>query len=127
MKKKISTIILVSLLSVFMVGANEPGKIAIARIYEGQSVDFSRIVLVFENGETEITPLKNLPYLGSLKVSNERFVENQITINKMFNDMALKGYEIDKLSVSGESFLYTFVVFKRVKEVEKEEVQEIVE
>lgn len=88
-------------------------KQATARIFESQSKELSRIVLVYETGESEIIELENFKMLASSSSTNEVLIENQKKINKLFNDMAEKGYEISKMTTTGEVFLYTFVVFTK--------------
>lgn len=46
----------------------------------------------------------------------ENLIDNQKTINKLLNDMAEKGYEITEMTSSGETTLYTFIVFTRKEE-----------
>lgn len=86
---------------------------ATARIFETQSKELSRIVLVYETGESEVIPLKNLKFFGSASSTNKILIENQKTINKLLNDMSEKRYEISKMTSTGEDYLYTFIVFTK--------------
>lgn len=91
----------------------QTSKQATARIFESQNKNLSHIVLVYETGESEIIPLENWKLLGSTSSTNEVLINNQKTINKLLNDMTEKGYELTKMTSTGESFLYTFIVFTR--------------
>lgn len=91
----------------------QTNKQATARIFESQNKNLSHIVLVYETGESEIIPLENWKLFGSASTTNEILIENQKTINKLLNEMTEKGYEISKITSTGEQFLYTFIVFTR--------------
>lgn len=88
-------------------------KQASARIFESQNKNLSHIVLVYETGESEIILLENWKFLGSVSSTNESLIKNQKIINKLLNDMSEKGYEISKMTSTGEAFLYTFIVFTK--------------
>lgn len=88
-------------------------KQATARIFESHSADLSRILFVYENGESEVIPLKNWKLLGSASSMNDIFIENQKTINTLLNDMNSKGYEVSNMSTTGEGFLNAFIIFTR--------------
>lgn len=105
-------VIIVSLL-VSQVVLAQTNKQATARIFESQSKELSRIVLVYETGESEIIPLQNWKLFGSASSTNQILIENQVVINKLLNDMVEKGYEITHLTNTGDSYLYTFIVFTK--------------
>ena len=86
---------------------------ATARIFESSAKGLSRIVLVYENGESEVIPLNNWKFLGTAGSNNKLLIENQVTINKMINDMSQKGYEVSKMTASGESIFYTLILFSK--------------
>jgi|GEM_PF-5631163 len=82
---------------------------ATARIFEAQSKKLSRIVLVYETGESEVIALQAFTFLGVNM--DDVLVENQKTINKLINDMAAKGYDVEQMNTTGESFFYSFILF----------------
>ncbi len=96
-----------------MVIQAQTGKQATARIFESQSKELSRIVLVYETGESEIIPLQHWKLFGSASSTNQILIENQVVINNLLNDMAQRGYEITHLTNTGDAYLYTFIVFTR--------------
>jgi len=93
--------------------AQSNSKQASARIFESQSAEMSRIVLVYENGESEIIPLKNWKFMATASSTNSILIDNQKTINQFLNDMDSKGYEISHMSTTGENYLYTFILFNK--------------
>lgn len=86
---------------------------ATARIFETQSAKLSRIVVVYENGESEVIDLKNWKLFGSTSSLNETLIDNQKAINKFLQTMTDKGYKLTKMTSTGESFIYTFMVFEK--------------
>lgn len=93
--------------------SQEVPKYATARIFESSVKGFSRIVLVYENGESEVIQLNNWKILGSPASNNKLLIENQITINKMINDMSEKGYEVSKMTASVDNIFYTLILFSK--------------
>ena len=94
----------------------QTGKHATARIFESQTKKLSHIILVYDTGESEIIPLQLWQPQRSMASKAENLIDNQKTINKLLNDMAEKGYEITEMTSSGETTLYTFIVFTRKEE-----------
>ena len=90
-------------------------KQATARIFESPSKELSRIVLVYETGESQIIPLRNWRQLaGSTSFTNEVRVDNQKTINQLLNDMGEKGYRVLEMSNSIDTnFIHTFIIFTK--------------
>ena len=113
MKRQVLTTILAILIMTIIANAQSNFKQASARIFESQSAELSRIVLVYENGESEVIPLKNWKLFESVSSTNDILIANQKTINKFLNDMDSKGYEISQMTTTGEGFLYTFIIFTR--------------
>ncbi len=108
MKKQFVATLALLLLLTFATYAQKGTKQATARIIE--STGPSLISLTYEDGKSEIIPLQKLRLMGN---STTTIVENQQLINKMLNTMSEKGYEVTQMSVSGENFLYTFIVFSK--------------
>jgi hypothetical protein len=84
---------------------------ATARIFEAQNKKLCRIVVVYEDGESEVIPLEAFKFMGV--DADDILVANQKTINKMINDMGVKGYEIEAMTTTGETFFYSMIVFKK--------------
>ena len=95
------------------ISAQNLKKKATARIFESQSKTLSKIVVVYETGESEVIPLLNWKLLGGVKEIDEVLISNQKTINLFLNKMNEKGYNITLLSSTGESYVYTFIVFEK--------------
>jgi hypothetical protein len=94
-----------------LAGYAQSAKRATARILEAQNAKISKIVVVYENGESEVIPLEPFNFMG---VGLDKIlVENQKTINKLINDMAEKGYEVEHINSSGDTYLYSFIIFKK--------------
>ncbi len=96
--------------------AQSTARYATTRIIEGNSDANSRIVTVFENGKSEIIPLKSWGIYQTGSAMQNNLIENQKSINKFFNDMNAKGYEIKTMTTTGEKFFITLVVFSRKEE-----------
>lgn len=104
-------IAITGLVALSLTGYSQTAKRATARVFEVQSKKLSRIVLVYETGESEVIPLEPFKFLGV--DTDKMLVDNQKTINKLINDMAEKGYEVEHVTTTGESFFYSFIVFKK--------------
>ena len=89
----------------------QSSKHATARIVESQNKKLSRIVLVYETGESEIIPLSAFQFFGN-DIDNT-LIDNQKTINKLINDMAEKGYQVAEMNTTGEAFFYTLILFTK--------------
>lgn len=83
---------------------------ATARVFEMQNAKLSRIVLVYETGESEVIPLQGLKLFGA---NDQVLIDNQKAINAMINSMAGKGYNVESMSTSGEQYLYSLILFKK--------------
>ena len=114
MKKKLLTIGLFVLI-VISAQAQSVNKYATARIFESQSKELSRMVLVYETGESEIIPLKNWkPSFGSALSNNDILIENQKVITQYLNKMSEKGYEVTNMTSTGDpTYLFTSIVFTK--------------
>lgn len=112
MKKLLFSSILL-LLVAYSAHAQKAPRQATARIFESTIKDISRIVLVYETGESEIIPLQSIKILGGVDAMNEVLVENQKTINKMLNNMDSKGYDLSHITNWGENSYITFIVFTK--------------
>lgn len=113
MKKNILATIAALLLLTLYANAQTNVKQATARIFESQSAELSRIVVVYEDSTSEIIPLQNWKLFGGVASTNNILIENQKTINQFLNNMNSKGYELTKMTATGEAYLYTFIVFTR--------------
>ena len=104
-------ILMVGLIAFSISAYSQSAKRATARVFEAQNKKLSRIVLVYETGESEVIPLEPFKFFGV--DTDEILVKNQKTINKLINDMAGKGYEVEHVNTTGESFFYSLIVFKK--------------
>ncbi|MCK5027996.1 MAG: hypothetical protein KAR57_00075 [Bacteroidales bacterium] len=113
MKKKLLTIGLFVLIAI-SAQAQKINKYASARIFESQSKELSRMVLVYETGESEIIPLKNWKAFGNALSNNDILIENQKVITEHLNKMSEKGYEVKNMTSTGDpTYLFTFIVFTK--------------
>jgi hypothetical protein len=88
-------------------------KIATASILQSSYGAKSIITVVYENGESEITPLK--PGDKSKIVGyDDSFIENQKIITNFLNQMKKKGYEVSKMNSSETSYrILIFLIFEK--------------
>jgi hypothetical protein len=112
MKKLLISSMFLFLLAVGAYAQKAPRQ-ATARIFESTVKDISRIVMVYETGESEIIPLQSIKILGGMDAMNQVLVENQKTINKMLNNMDAKGYDLSHITNWGENSYITFIVFTK--------------
>jgi len=110
--KRISTILgLILCLTSFSWGQS----IITARIIEySNKGDFSRIIVVYETGESEVIPLQPAKIQWPGDKSNEGLIANQKIINEFIHKVESSGYqlvEIAPLSVGETS--ERFMVFRK--------------
>ena len=102
------TVLAITLASIASFG--QSAQHATARVFEMQNAKLSRIVLVYENGESEVIPLQALKLFGA---NDQVLIDNQKAVNDMINSMAEKGYNVESMSTSGDQFLYSLILFKK--------------
>tara|TARA_R110002072_G_scaffold74154_1_gene175840 strand:- start:82 stop:417 length:336 start_codon:yes stop_codon:yes gene_type:complete len=103
--------VIIAFMTLSVVSYSQSTARATARVFEAQNKKLSRIVLVYETGESEVIPLEPFKFFGV--DTDNVLVENQKTINKLINDMANKGYEIEHVNTTGEAFFYSLIIFKK--------------
>lgn len=117
---KLSTFIFSSifLFSFLSCTAQSSSVLATARIIDlSIGTQETEILVVYENGESESIPLKNIS-LADLKNihavdMNALLLENQKTITSFLNDMDQKGYKIEEMEYSVNNGHFSFIVFRK--------------
>lgn len=91
-------------------------KYATAKIVESAIKNMSNIILVDENGETEFIRLQDYKTMQATSAILEVSIENQKAITLFLNDMAEQGYEIIKMTYTGQSATVAFIVFEKIRD-----------
>jgi hypothetical protein len=87
---------------------------ATARIFESQAKDLSRIMLMYEDGTSELIPLQAMRWMGGAASVNEVMTANQKSINTLLNTMQAKGYKVESQSTAMlDAVIYTLIVFRK--------------
>ena len=105
-----STLTILAIVLSSMATFGQSAKHATARVFEMQNAKLSRIVLVYEDGQSEVIPLQALKLFGA---NDQVLIDNQKAVNDMINGMAEKGYRVESMSTSGDQFLYSLILFKK--------------
>lgn len=108
------TILLSTALFMGTLGSALAQSYATARIFESQAKDLSRIMLMYEDGTTELIPLQAMRWMGGAASVNEVMSSNQKQITTLLNTMSGKGYKVDsQSSAMMDAVIYTIIVFKK--------------
>jgi len=108
------TILFTSALFLSTLGTALAQSYATARIFESQAKDLSRIMVMYEDGTTELIPLQAMKWMGGAASVNEVMSSNQKQITTLLNTMSGKGYKVDSQSTAMlDAVIYTIIVFRK--------------
>lgn len=106
-------------LNFFSCTAQSSSALATARIID-LSIGFQKteILVVYENGESESIPLKNIAPSDLKNIHeidlNALLLENQKTITNFLNKMDQKGYRIEEMDYSVNNGHFSFIIFRKI-------------
>jgi hypothetical protein len=84
-------------------------EIATARINQNSATEFSKITVIYGNGESEIIQMEGWKAL-SIASLYEATAKNQKTITEFLKNISAKGYTIT--SSTGDAFMF-FIIFTK--------------
>ncbi len=104
------------LLSVTQILVAQTTECATLRVIESTKAQLCHMTLTYEDGRSEIIPLRYWQPFGNSDTTKKVLIQNQLKMTKVISRMRNEGYEVKQLSTTGENIIHTYVLFERIKE-----------